>query len=141
MKLVVTRTDVISREAAEALPPIAQAQFFHAAWEAFRKKCTSPGEVFATIAEETGEDIEDVESPDAVGVCELTLFADADAPERPLYAFWVFLVDSGTLFPIDSAESTGIGMIQSFLEDERRTPEGKELAEAAQKAYFQSLRE
>ena len=133
MELIVTEVRKVGRNAAEALDTLYRGQFLRAAKEAFPGDYTTPGGVFTAIAEETGEDEEDLYEADFI--CEFCVFADPRAPETPLYEFWVFLIDSGTLFPANSVEPTGVFMIQSCLADERKTPEGIALAAAAQRAY------
>lgn len=133
MELIVTEMRAVGKTAAEALDDVHRRQFLRAAEEAFRGTYTMPGEVFTAIAEETGEDETDLYEADFI--CEFCVFADPAAPDTPLYEFWVFLVDSGTLFAAHSAEPNGIFMIQSCIEDERKTPEGMAVAAAAQRAY------
>lgn len=135
MELIVTEMRQVGRSTALELDELHRQQFLRAAREAFGGEYTTPDEVFAAIVEETGEDVEDIYEADFI--CEFSVFADPNAPETPLYEFWVFLVDSGTLFPAGSAEPNRIFMIQSCIEDERRTPEGMALAAAAQSAYRQ----
>jgi hypothetical protein len=135
MELIVTEMRDVGKRAVEALDDIHRGQFLRAAKEAFRGAYATPGEVFTAIANETGEDEADLYEADFI--CEFCIFADPRAPETPLYEFWVFLIDSGTLFPAHSVEPTGIFMIQSCLADERKTPEGIALAAAAQRAYSQ----
>jgi hypothetical protein len=135
VELIVTEMRNVGKSAAEALDEVHRQQFLRAAKEAFPGTYTEPGEVFTAIAEETGEDEADLYEADFI--CEFCTFADPAAPDITLYEFWVFVVDSGTLFDAGSVEPNGIVMIQSCIEDERKTPEGMEIAAAAQRAYSQ----
>ncbi len=106
---------------AEALSAKEKKQFMVAVRKYVGKELRSPKAFFTHEAKEQETTIDGVD---------LVKWQIAMAPQKKkaVFELWVFLVDNGTVFPVGSAEPSGVVMMQGGFLVEDKKPATKELA-------------